>query len=109
MRLLTLPVLALLAGLAQAQQLSEIPQGLRDATPRWHALTGARLVIAPGRVVENGTLVMKDGVIVAVGAGLAPPAGARVWALQGRTVYAGFMLAAGLPVSAVTFGALRRQ
>ena len=25
------------------------------------------------------------------------------------TVYAGFMLAAGLPVSAVTFGALRRQ
>lgn len=94
MRLLTLPVLALLSSLCQAQQLSETPQGLREATPRWHALTGARLVLAPGQVVDNGTLVMKDGVIVAVGAGVKPPAGARIWALQGRTVYAGFIDAA---------------
>ena len=86
--------LALLSGLTQAQQLSEIPQGLRDATPRWHALTGARLVLAPGQVVENGTLVMKDGVIVAVGANIKPPAGARVWPMAGRTVYAGFIDAA---------------
>jgi imidazolonepropionase-like amidohydrolase len=86
--------LALLASATQGQQPSEIPQGLRDATPRWHALTGARLVLAPGQVVENGTLVMKDGVIVAVGAGLKPPAGARVWPLAGRTVYAGFIDAA---------------
>ncbi len=94
MRWLSPLLFALLAGLAQAQQLSETPQGLRDATPRWHALTGARLVLAPGQVVENGTLVMKDGVILAVGADVKPPAGARVWALQGRTVYAGFIDAA---------------
>ena len=94
MRLRFMPLLMLLAGPAQAQQLSEIPQGLRDETPRWHALTGARLVLAPGQVVDNGTLVMKDGVIVAVGADVRPPAGARVWALQGRTVYAGFVDAA---------------
>ncbi|MFG6413951.1 amidohydrolase family protein [Roseateles sp. DC23W] len=94
MRLLPLALLALLSGLTQAQQLSETPQGLRDATPRWHALTGARLVLEPGRVVENGTLVMKDGVIVAAGAGLKPPAGARVWHVPGRTVYAGFIDAA---------------
>ncbi len=94
MRLLPVSLLALLTGLTQAQQLSEIPQGLRDATPRWHALTGARLVLAPGQVVENGTLVMKDGVIVAVGADVKPPAGAKVWALNGRTVYAGFIDAA---------------
>ncbi|WP_457392327.1 amidohydrolase family protein [Roseateles sp. P5_E1] len=94
MRLLPVSLLALLTGLTQAQQPSEIPQGLRDATPRWHALTGARLVLAPGQIVENGTLVMKDAVIVAVGANVKPPAGARVWALQGRTVYAGFIDAA---------------
>lgn len=94
MRMLAAPLLALLTGLTQAQQLSEIPQGLRDATPRWHALTGARLVLAPGQVVENGTLVMKDGVIVAVGAHVKPPAGAKLWQLQGRTVYAGFIDAA---------------
>jgi imidazolonepropionase-like amidohydrolase len=94
MRLLTPLALLMLAGLAQAQQLSESPQGLRDATPRWHALTGARLVLAPGQVVENGTLVMKDGVIVAAGAGVKVPAGARVWSLPGRTIYAGFIDAA---------------
>ena len=94
MRLLSLLSFALLAGLARAQLPSELPQGLRDATPRWHALTGARLVLAPGQVVENGTLVMKDGVIVAAGAGVTVPAGARVWALPGRTVYAGFIDAA---------------
>jgi imidazolonepropionase-like amidohydrolase len=94
MRLLPLSLLALFAGLTQAQQLSEIPQGLRDATPRWHALTGVRLVLAPGQVIDNGSLVMKDGVIVAAGADLKPPAGARIWHLPGRTVYAGFIDAA---------------
>lgn len=94
MRLLPLVLLALLSGPTQAQQSSETPQGLRDATPRWHALTGARLVLEPGRVVENGTLLMKDGVIVAAGAGVKPPAGARIWHLPGRTVYAGFIDAA---------------
>ncbi|RTL34355.1 MAG: amidohydrolase [Burkholderiales bacterium] len=94
MRLLPVSVLMLLTGLAQAQQLSEIPQGLRDATPRWHAITEARLVLAPGEVLERGTLVMKDGVIVAAGADVKPPAGARIWALPGRTVYAGFIDAA---------------
>ena len=79
------------AGPAGAQISTERAPGLRDNTPRWHALTGARLVVAPGQVIENGTLVMRDGVITAVGAALPAPAGARVWNLSGRTVYAGFL------------------
>ncbi len=35
--------------------------------PRVHALTGARLVLAPGEVVEQGTVVIRDGLITAVG------------------------------------------
>lgn len=66
-------------------------EGLRDNTPRWHAITGARLVLSPGQVLDNGTLVMRDGLIVAAGANVAVPAGARVWNLPGRTVYAGFI------------------
>ncbi|CAD5367170.1 Amidohydrolase [Rubrivivax sp. A210] len=92
----------LTSGPAAAQTGTERTQGLRDNTPRWHAITQARLVLAPGRVVEDGTLVMKDGVIVAAGAGVAVPAGARVWALAGRTVYAGFIDLAsplGLPAA----------
>ena len=83
---------ALLCGAsAWAQTSSDRVEGLRDNTPRWHALTEARLVLAPGRVVERGTIVLRDGVIVAAGAGVPVPAGARVWRLAGRTVYPGFI------------------
>jgi imidazolonepropionase-like amidohydrolase len=66
-------------------------EGLRDNTPRWHAISGARIVVSPDKVIEKGTLVMRDGVVTAVGANVAVPAGARVWKLDGRTVYAGFI------------------
>jgi imidazolonepropionase-like amidohydrolase len=66
-------------------------EGLRDNTPRVHALVDARIVIAPGNVVERGTLVVRNGVVEAVGADVSPPAGARVWNLAGRTVYPAFI------------------
>jgi imidazolonepropionase-like amidohydrolase len=56
-----------------------------------HALTGARIVVAPGRVIDSGTVVIRDGVIEAVGADVAPPADARVWDLEGLTVYPGLV------------------
>ena len=60
--------------------------GLRDNTPKVHALTGARIVVAPGRIVEKGTVVVRDGVIEAVG-DVNPPADARIWDLEGKTIY----------------------
>jgi imidazolonepropionase-like amidohydrolase len=66
-------------------------EGLRENPPGTHALTNARIVIAPGRVVANGTVVIRDGVIEAVGAAARIPADARVWDLTGRTVYPGFI------------------
>lgn len=56
-----------------------------------HALTGARIVVAPGEVIESGTVVIRDGVIDAVGTNLEPPADARVWELEGLTVYPGLI------------------
>jgi imidazolonepropionase-like amidohydrolase len=56
-----------------------------------HALTGARIVVAPGRVIESGTLVVRDGLIEAVGAAVEPPADARVWELEGLTIYPGLI------------------
>lgn len=65
--------------------------GLRDASPRVHALVGGRIVTAPGQVIEKGTLVLRDGIIDAVGADVTVPADARVWDVTGRTLYAGFI------------------
>jgi imidazolonepropionase-like amidohydrolase len=82
-----------IVGLSRAAQpISTAPlEGLREASPRVHALVGARVVTAPDHVIENGTIVVRDGVIQAVGAGLTPPADARVWEAKGRTIYAGFI------------------
>ena len=89
------------AALAQNSS-SDRVEGLRDNTPRWHALTEARLVLAPGKVIERGTVIVKDGQIVAAGADVSIPAGARVWKLPGRSIYAGFIdmaSLAGVPAS----------
>jgi hypothetical protein len=59
--------------------------------PRVHALVGARIVVAPGKVIESGTVVLRDGVITAVGAKVEVPADARVWDLKGKTVYPGLV------------------
>ena len=63
----------------------------QGAAPRVHAIVGARLVTAPGKVVERGTIVMRDGVITAVGPNAAVPADARVWPGDSLTVYAGLI------------------
>src|SRR5678809_264660 len=65
--------------------------GARAATPRVHAIVGARIVTAPGQVIEHGTIVVRDGVITAVGADVQPPADARIWESDSLTVYPGLI------------------
>jgi imidazolonepropionase-like amidohydrolase len=82
-------LLVLLPGLAAAQTAPTV--GLRENAPTVHALTNARIVVAPGRELTNATLVIRNGVIEAVGANVRPPADARVWDMSGRTLYPGFI------------------
>ena len=82
--------LTLAAG-ASAQQAAAPVEGIRDATPRWHALTNARIVTEPGRVIERGTVVLRDGLIVSVAAGDQVPAGATRWDIGGKTVFPGLI------------------
>jgi hypothetical protein len=65
--------------------------GLSEHTPRVHALTGATVHVAPGVAIEQGTVVLRDGLIAAAGADVDVPPDARVWDLRGRDVYAGFI------------------
>jgi imidazolonepropionase-like amidohydrolase len=55
------------------------------------ALTNARIETVTRGVIERGTIVVRDGLIAAVGADVAPPADARVLDLNGRTVYPGLI------------------
>lgn len=95
-RLVPLCCLALLGTAGHGVEPRTAPiAGLRDNTPQTHALVGAKLVVAPGRVIEKGTVVLRDGLITAVGADVSIPSSAVVWNLAGRTIYAGFVDAGG--------------
>jgi hypothetical protein len=59
--------------------------------PRVYALTNARIVTAPGSVIERGTVLIRDGRIVAVGAQVTVPPEAVRMDLTGRTVYPGLV------------------
>ena len=88
----------LLAPSASAQAIgSETP--LRPVTGTT-AITNARVVVAPGRVLDRATVVVRDGRIVAVGRDAAVPFDANRVAGDSLTVYAGFVDAfseAGVP------------
>ena len=66
------PLLAALAlplatsGLAHAQQADT------------HAVVGARVMTVSGATHERATIVIRDGLIEAVGPGVTPPPGARI-------------------------------
>ena len=71
------------------------PPGLRETTPAVHALVGARIVVSPERTIESGSLVLRDGVIESVGQSVEPPADARIWNVEGKTIYPGLIDAYG--------------
>ena len=83
----------LLVGPASSQGISaETP--LRPVT-RTVAITNARVVVAPGRVLDRATVVLRDGRIEAVGEGVAVPFDAQRVEGDSLTVYAGFVDAYG--------------
>ena len=75
------------AGGAFAQQ----PSGLRGPGIDAYAITGARIVTVSGATIERGTVVVRDGLIAAVGANVAAPTDARVIDGTGLTVYPGII------------------
>jgi imidazolonepropionase-like amidohydrolase len=79
------------AALLAAAMLVSAPAGAETL-----ALTGARIHTAgPGGVIENGTVVLRHGRTEALGADLAPPAGARVIDVRGKVITPGLYDAHG--------------
>ncbi len=56
-----------------------------------YAITNARIVPVSGPTIERGTVVIRDGLIAAVGSSLAAPPDARVIDGTGLTVYPGLI------------------
>ena len=65
--------------------------GLAEREPAAFALVGADVHVRPGEVIEDATLVIRDGKVTAVGAGTEVPQDARRVDADGRVIYAGFI------------------
>jgi len=83
--------------------------------PQVYAIKGAKIVRVSGPTIENGTVVLRDGVIEAVGENVTPPADAWVIDGKGMTVYPGLVdalstwgLPGATPVAAAGGGGGRR-
>ena len=64
------------------------------------AFTNARIVTQPGELIEKGIVVVRNGLIEAVGADIEVPFDAKVIDCEGLVIYAGFIDAGtikGLP------------
>lgn len=66
-----------------------------DRGPRAYAIVGGTVHLGDGTVLEGATVVLEDGLITAVGADAAAPAGAWEVDASGKRVYPGFTTAFG--------------
>ncbi len=88
--LLLLALLLAVGSREAAAQRTTAPNDVPEVT-RSYAIQGATITVAPGQTIENGTIVFRDGVIVAVGSNLAIPADANVVEADSMFVYPAFI------------------
>ena len=67
------------------------PLGLRENKPGVYALTNAKIVTSPGKVIRKGSLVIRDGMIESVGAKINIPKDATILDMSGMTLYSGLI------------------
>lgn len=85
-------VLALFSVATKMQAQETFPEnGIADPRHGYYAFTNATIVKDASTTLNNATLVIKDGKIVAVGAGLAVPAGAVEIKCSGKYIYPSFI------------------
>ena len=69
----------------------EPADGIRKNIPQVHALENLTIVVSPGKRIEKGTIVVRDGIVEAAGRDVRIPADARVWDCTGLTAYPGLI------------------
>src|SRR6185369_13884981 len=91
-RMRVLVAIVLLAGSVVAQQIGN-PTTQEGVTPPrgTFAIRNARIVTVSGPDIENGTVIIRDGKIEAVGANVSVPAGAQTIDGNGLSVYPGMI------------------
>jgi len=66
-------------------------EGIRSFPPRNFAFIHGHIHTSPDKMIEDATVIFKDGIIVKAGARIKVPANTTVIDLKGKHVYAGFI------------------
>ncbi len=82
-------ILLVFSGMLPAQ--TTPVEKIRDKTPNFVLFKNGHLVIAPGKTISNGMLLIRDKRILSVAEQMKVPDGATVVDLHGRYVYPGFI------------------
>jgi len=72
-------------------QVTSPVNGVHDDREGLFAFVNATIYASPEETIDNGTLIIKEGKVEAIGAGLAPPKGAVIVDCQGKSIYPSFI------------------
>jgi len=92
-KVMTILFLMLLSGFCQVNLPAQVApvEGLHKHTPGVFALTHARIYLPSGEILEDGAIILRDGLIEDVGRRVKIPADATEISLAGKLVYPGFI------------------
>jgi len=65
--------------------------GVKSKNTNYTAFTNAKIYVTPIQVIDQGTLLIKDGKVVATGASVNIPANAVVIDVSGKSIYPSFI------------------
>lgn len=92
MRKSFLTILAFMLGFTLfAQDYFPKNDGVATTNTNFTAITNAKIYITPTQVIENGTLIIKDGKVISVGVNVSIPKNATIIDATGKHIYPSFI------------------
>ncbi|WP_299890612.1 amidohydrolase family protein [uncultured Lacinutrix sp.] len=74
-----------------AQENAPKNDGVKTVNSNYTALTNAKIHVSPSQIIENGTLLIKDGKVVSVGTSVSIPKNSVKIDLTGKSIYPSFI------------------
>lgn len=74
-----------------AQEYFPKNDGVKTNTSNYTAFTNAKIYITPNQIINNGTLLIKDGKVVSSGSNITIPKNAITIDVSGKTIYPSFI------------------
>ena len=91
MRKLLLLCSILMVMSSNAQDYFPTNTGVKTTKNTVVALQNATIYVTPQKVIKKGTLLIKDGKVVAIGKNVQIPSGTKIVDLKGKTIYPSFI------------------